>query len=112
MSDYGSIPPPPPPPQEPFEAFGAYGAQGTPPPSYLVWAILSAILCVPLGVASVIFSTQVNTKWAVGDVAGAQSASRRARNFAIWSAIAWALSLLVVVIFGLLVHSLSSLTVK
>ena len=84
MSYYGSAPPPPPPP------YGGYGYQGTPPPNYLVWAILSTVLCcLPLGVASIVFSTQVNSKWAIGDVAGAQSASGKAKYFAIWSAIAW-----------------------
>lgn len=46
------------------------------------------LCCLPLGVVSIVFSTQVNTKWAAGDVAGAQAASQKARQFAIWSAIA------------------------
>ena len=86
MSDYGSTPPPPPPP--PASPYSAPGAQGTPPPNYLVWAILSTILCcLPFGVASIVFSNQVNTKWAMGDVAGAQEASDKAKKFAIWGAI-------------------------
>jgi heme/copper-type cytochrome/quinol oxidase subunit 2 len=86
MSDYGSIPPPPPP-----TPYGAPGAPSAPPPNYLVWAILTTILCcLPLGVVSIVFSTQVNSKWALGDVAGAQDASAKARRFAIWSAIVWA----------------------
>ena len=85
MSDYGTPPPPPPPPP----SFGYGAAQGTPPPNYLVWAILSTVLCcLPLGVASIVFSTQVNSKWAMGDVAGAQDASDKAKKFAMWSAIA------------------------
>lgn len=88
MSDYGTPPPPPPPPP----SFGYGGVQGTPPPNYLVWAILSTVLCcLPLGVASIVFSTQVNSKWAMGDVAGAQDASDKAKKFAIWSAIAAAI---------------------
>lgn len=95
MSYYGSTPPPPPPPPP----YGAYGVQGTPPPNYLVWAILSTVLCcLPLGVVSIVFSTQVNSKWAMGDVAGAQAASGKARNFAIWSAIAGVFLVIVVVI--------------
>ena len=78
----------PPPPQSPY---GAQGAQGTPPSNYLVWAILTTIFCcLPLGIASIVFSTQVNSKWALGDVAGAQDSSEKAKKFAIWSAIAWA----------------------
>lgn len=89
MSDYGSTPPPPPPPP----SYGAPGGPaGTPPPNYLVWSILTTIFCcLPVGVVSIIFSTQVNSKWALGDVAGAQDASDKAKKFAIWSAIAWAI---------------------
>lgn len=86
MSDYSSTPPPPPPP--PSFSTGYGGVQGTPPPNYLVWAIVTTILCcLPLGVASIVFSTQVNSKWAMGDIAGAQDASEKAKKFAIWSAI-------------------------
>jgi hypothetical protein len=84
MSNYGSTPPPPPPP-----VYGGGGAQGAAPPNYLVWSILSTILCcLPLGVASIVFSTQVNSKWAMGDINGAQEASEKAKKFAMWSAIA------------------------
>jgi Interferon-induced transmembrane protein len=85
MSDYGSAPPPPP----PYGAQGVPGATGAPPPNNLVWGILSTVLCcLPLGIPSIVFATQVNTKWAAGDVAGAQDASDKARKFAIWAAIA------------------------
>ena len=82
MSDYGTPPPP---------SYGAYGGQpaGGPPQNYLVWGILTTIFCcLPFGVASIVFSSQVNSKWAAGDYAGAQEASGKARQFAIWSAIA------------------------
>ena len=119
MTDQGSTPPPDPnqpggygasppaggygatPPaggygQPPTGGYGApppvpgYGQPaGPPPPNYLVWAILSTVLCcLPLGVASIVFAAQVNSKWAVGDVAGAQASSAKAKKFAIWSAIA------------------------
>ncbi|HEY8820586.1 MAG TPA: CD225/dispanin family protein [Dermatophilaceae bacterium] len=100
MSDYGSTPPPPPPPPPP--SFGYGGVQGTAPPNYLVWAILSTVLCcLPLGVVSIVFSTQVNSKWATGDVAGAQAASEKAKKFAMLSAIAW---VVVVVLLCALLH--------
>ncbi|PRX98525.1 CD225/dispanin family protein [Allonocardiopsis opalescens] len=72
---------------------GGYGGQpgggGTPPDNYLVWSILSTICCcLPLGIVSIVFSTQVNSKWQAGDYAGAQDASNKAKNFAIWSAVA------------------------
>ena len=75
---YGAPPPPP-----------GYGQPaGPPPPNYLVWAILTTVLCcLPLGVASIVFAAQVNGKWAAGDVAGAQASSEKAKKFAIWSAV-------------------------
>jgi len=61
---------------------------GSPPPNYLVWAILSTLLCcLPLGIASIVFAAQVNGKYAAGDVAGAQQSSAKAKKFAIWSAV-------------------------
>lgn len=98
MSDYGSVPPPPPPP---YGAYGGgYGLQGAPPPNYLVWAILSTVLCcLPLGVASIVFAAQVNSKWAMGDVAGARTSSDKAKKFAIWSAIAWVPVAIIGIIF-------------
>jgi len=107
MSDYGS-PPPPPPPPPPYGGYGAPGSVSPPPPNYLVWAILSTVLCfLPLGVVSIVFSTQVNSKWAMGDWAGAQEASKKAKNFAIWSAIAWVVLgvLSMIFFFGLLATS-------
>jgi hypothetical protein len=87
-------------PGQPGQPYGSpqYGAPqygqpygqpaGSPPPNYLVWAILSTIFCcLPLGIASIVFAAQVNGKYAAGDVAGAQESSRKAKQFAIWSAV-------------------------
>jgi hypothetical protein len=106
MSDYGTSPPPPP-------LAGGYhpaGAGGTPPPNYLVWAILSTVLCcLPLGVVSIVFAAQVNSKWYAGDVAGAVESSNRAKTFAIWSAVAGVVGALLwvvfVVVLGTMGHS-------
>jgi len=50
--------------------------------NYLIPAILSTIFCcLPLGVVSIIFATQVNSKLETGDIAGAQEASRKAKMF-------------------------------
>ena len=50
--------------------------------NYLIPAILSTVLCcLPLGVVSIIFATQVNSKVASGDIAGAQEASKKAKMF-------------------------------
>jgi hypothetical protein len=53
-----------------------------------VWAILSTLFCcLPLGVVSIVYASQVDGKRAAGDVAGAQEASRKAGLWALWSAI-------------------------
>lgn len=97
---YGTQPPsggygaPPPPPS------GGYGVgpTGTPPPNYLVWAIISVFLCWPLAIPAIVFSTQVNTKWAQGDVAGAQNASSKAKTFSLWATILGAIGIILYVV--------------
>lgn len=90
----------------------AYGQQpygqpaGSPPPNYLVWSILTTIFCcLPLGIASIVFSAQVNGKYAGGDVAGAMESSRKAKQFAIWSAAA---GVIVLVLYILLIVVLAA----
>jgi hypothetical protein len=74
----------------PYAGFGGAPA-GPPPDNYLVWAILATVLCsctvlaLPFGIISIVYSTQVNTKWNAGDVAGAQNSSKKALQFAIVS---------------------------
>jgi hypothetical protein len=82
VSDYGS----PTPPQQ------RYGQVGVPPPpNYLVWSILTTIFCcLPLGIASIVFSARVNTKWEAGNFAGAQEASDKAKKFALWGTLSGA----------------------
>lgn len=78
---------------------GGFGP--TPPPNYLVWAILTTVLCcLPLGIASIVFSSQVNSKFAQGDYAGAQASSNKAKQFAIWGAV---VGLVVAVIYVALI---------
>ena len=60
---------------------------GTPPDNNLVWAILSTVLCcLPLGIVSIIKSTNVNTLWAQGQYDEARKAADDAKKFAMWSA--------------------------
>lgn len=69
---------PPPPPSN----YGASPAAGMPPPNYLWQAIVVTLCCcLPLGIVSIIFAAQVNSKWAQGDVAGAHDASKKAKMF-------------------------------
>jgi hypothetical protein len=85
-------PPPvtPVPPQTPYSA-GNFANPDTRPPmpeNYLVWAILTTVLCcLPLGIVSIIYSSKVSTLYTQGDYAGAQQASASAKNWAMWSAI-------------------------
>jgi Interferon-induced transmembrane protein len=114
MSDYGSTPPPPPPPPPPY---GGYGVQAAPPPNYLVWAILSTIFCFPpLGIASIVFAAQVNSKWAIGDVAGAQRASELTKKLTIWTVVVGVilnvLALVAIFAFGAFLGTTSSVNVN
>jgi len=71
-----------------------------------VWAILSTVLCcLPLGIASIVFAAQVNGKYQAGDLAGAQEASRKAKQFAIWGAVA---GIVVAVLYLLVIVALSA----
>jgi predicted secreted protein len=93
-------PPPPPPPQ--------YGAppppgqpMGSPPPNNLVWAILTTLFCcLPFGIVSIVYAAQVNGKWQAGDVAGALESSRKARQWAMYAAIA---GVVIIVIYIILI---------
>lgn len=61
---------------------------GTPPDNNLVWAILSTVLCcMPLGIVSIIKSTNVNSLWSQGLYDEARKSAADAKKFAIWSAI-------------------------
>ena len=100
----------PPGPQEPVGGYGDstpppnyYGGAGTPPtpppPNHLVWGIVGLLFCLPLGIPALIFSTQVNSKWAAGDVAGANDASSKAKKFGIWALVAGLVGTLLYIIF-------------
>ena len=74
--------------------------QNPPPPNYLVWAILTTILCcLPFGIVSIIYAAQVNTKWQTGDYEGAKSSSKNART---WAWVAFIAGLAVVIIYAVL----------
>jgi hypothetical protein len=68
-----------------------------------VWAILTTLFCcLPLGIVSIVKSTQVSGLWAQGQYAEAQKAADDAKKFAMWAAIAWAvlLVLYLIIVFG------------
>ncbi len=60
-------------------------------PNHLVFAILVTVgCCLPLGVVAIVYASQVNTKLAAGDFAGAKQASDNAK---LWSWIAFGLGI-------------------
>lgn len=68
---------------------------GTPPNNYLVPAIVSIFCCWPLAIVAIINATQVSSKWAAGDQAGAMAASANAKR---WSTIAIGIGVALVVL--------------
>lgn len=90
---------------------GQFPGQGgqpmaTPPDNYLVWGILSTVLCcLPFGIVSIVYSTKVNSLFHQGDHAGALAASENAKKWAIISAATSAVLLvlyfLVIVVVGI-----------
>ena len=68
-------------------------------PNYMVPAIISIFCCWPLAIPSIIFATQVNSKVAAGDVAGAQDSSKKAKMF---SFIAIGIGIVFYLIMGLI----------
>ena len=77
---------PPPPPS--YGSSPSYGVGGSNPaagmtiPNYLWQSIVVTLCCcLPLGIVGIIFATQVNSKLAQGDTAGALEASRKAKLF-------------------------------
>ena len=72
----------------------------TPPSNYLVFAILTTIFCCQiLGIVSIVFAAQVNSRWNSGDFQGALDASRNAK---LWAWIAFGSGFVIVIIFAIL----------
>lgn len=94
---------------------GGYGGPpgGTPPDNHLVAAILTTLFCcLPIGIVSIVKSSQVNQKWQVGDFAGAQQASEEAKTWwkraIIGGVIQYILIIIGVVLYIMLLASLSA----
>jgi hypothetical protein len=86
------------------------------PDNYLVWAILTTVLCcLPLGIVSIVYSTKVSGLWSQGRYAEAQAAADSAKKWAIIAAIVGAvvgviMVILYVFIFAVAVSNLPSTT--
>lgn len=86
MENQNQYPGPQPPNQQPPS--NPQGQRPAKPDNYLEWAILSTLLCcLPLGVVSIVYASRVDNLYHSGDYAGAEEASRKAKEFAKWSAI-------------------------
>jgi len=64
-------------------------SQAAKPKNYLIESILVTIFCcLPLGIVGIVFASQVNSKYDTGDYAGAEKASKQAKQFMFWGLIA------------------------
>lgn len=69
----------------------------TPPKNWLVESILATIFCcLPFGIAGIVFASQVSSKWAVGDYAGALQASKDAAK---WTKVSFFVQLAIIAIW-------------
>lgn len=77
-------------PQQPYgqpmqQPYSQPGIEGK-PDNYLVWAILSTILCcIPFGIVAIVYSTKVDNLWMMGNYQEAKANSDKAK---MWSMIA------------------------
>ncbi|MDR1603132.1 MAG: CD225/dispanin family protein [Tannerella sp.] len=86
-----TAPPPPVQAAPVYNQGNAFGGANVPPPmpdNYLVWAILSTVLCCwPIGIFAIVNSSKVGSAYHSGDYEGAQKASDNAKKLAIWTAV-------------------------
>lgn len=79
-------------------------------PNHLVWAILSTLFCcLPLGIVSIVYASQVDGKRAAGDIAGAREASGKAKFWAMLSAGLMLIPLVLYLLFILVLGGLGVL---
>lgn len=93
LPELAVIMPPPAPPN--FSSMGT----GSDIPNYL-WQSIAVTLCccLPFGIVAIVYAAQVKTKATVGDIAGAQDASGKAK---MWCWIGFGVGLAVNVIVGI-----------
>jgi hypothetical protein len=83
--------------------------QGATVPNYLVFAILTTVLCcLPAGIPGIVYAAQVNGKLQQGDLAGAQAASNNAKMWC-WISFGLGLAWFAVVIVLMMVGALSGI---
>ncbi|MDT7724196.1 MAG: hypothetical protein QOI21_772 [Actinomycetota bacterium] len=88
---------------QPQPYYGGMPNYGPPPDNNLVWAILSTVMCcLPLGIVAIVKSNQVQTLWFQGRPDEARKAADDAKKWAMWSAIAVGILVLLYVVFALI----------
>ena len=88
----------------------AQGQRPMKPDNYLVWAILSTLFCcLPLGIISIVYSSKVDGLYNAGDYVGAQDASNKAKNYAMWGAIIAAICIVLYVLLIVVLGAASSI---
>ena len=71
------------------------------PDNYLVFAILLTIFCcIPVGIVSIIYASQVNDAYNAGDYAKAQTASDNAKKWLIWTVVAGVIFYVILMLIG------------
>src|SRR5579863_7706515 len=84
----------------PLPVTGIVVPPGTSVENYLVFAILTTVLCcLPAGIPAIVYAAQVNGKLQAGDIAGAQLASKNAK---MWCWVAFGAGLAVFVLYMLM----------
>ncbi len=80
------------------------------PKNYLIESILVTIFCCqPFGIISIIYSSQVNSKYTLGDFEGAKLASKNAKKWVNWGIIAAVISVVgFLVLYGSVLATLIS----
>lgn len=75
-------------------------AVDSPPTNYLVWAVLSTLLCCPpVGIVAIVYSTKVSSLWQQGQRDQARSAATSARNWTVVSAVAWVIIMICYLVY-------------
>ncbi len=76
-------------------------------PSYMGWAIATLILCFwPTGIVAVVYASKVGNRLALGDVPGAQEASRKAKMWT-WITFGIGIAAAVIAIIGIVLAAVA-----
>ncbi|GAB3696559.1 CD225/dispanin family protein [Nocardiopsis oceani] len=90
----------------PSGGYGGFGGQppAEPPKNYLLFNILGIFGCMVLGIIGLVFALQVNSKWQMGDYAGAESAANTAKILGIIGLVCFIINVTfwIIYIFGIM----------